>query len=174
MGTDADTSTITTDSETAQKKSASSTKKKTKKPKEKTTSNKLSSSKRDSSGSVLKQCRFATAAAPTAAPPASSKVYNHKHVYYEASLKLKGDDKYAAYVKQIGLMFENIQLVNPTAIMHTSVKSETAKLLGSKSEMSNNMTIFLGYAPVGGNSIVFKPRKNNNKRDADVKKTNPT
>jgi hypothetical protein len=137
------------------------TKKKTKKLKVKTTSTNLSSSKRNSSGSVLKQGRFATAAAPTAA---SAMVFDHRRVHYEAGFELKGDNKYAAYVKQIGLLFENIQLVDPMAIMHESIKSETAKVLGSKSEMSNNMTIFLGYAPVGGNSSVFKPRKNSNKK----------
>jgi hypothetical protein len=86
---------------------------------------------------------------------------------------LKGDDKYAAYVKQIGLLFENIQLVNPMAIMHASVESETAKPLGSKSEMNNNMTIFLGYAPVRGNSNVFKPKKNNNKKWAYAETMSP-
>jgi hypothetical protein len=171
---DAATSTITTDSNAAKENSAPPTKKKTKKLKEKTTSTNLSSSKCNSSGSVLKQGRFATAAAPTAAPQASAKVFDHEHVYYEAGLELKGDNKYAAYVKQIGLLFGNIQLVDPTAIMLTSIKLETAKPLGSKSEMSNNMTIFLGYAPVGGNSDVFKPRKNSNQRKAKMEKTNQT
>ncbi len=130
----------------------------------KTASKKLSSSRRNSSGSLLKQGRFATAATTTAALTASNKVFGYEHVYYEASLELKGDNKYATYVKQIGLLFENIQLVNPTAIMHASVKSETAKPLGSKSEMSNNVTFFLGYAPVGGNSSIFKPKKKVNKK----------
>ena len=171
---DTNTSTVMTDSDAAKEKSAPPTKKKTKKLKEKTTSTNLSSSKCDSSGSVLKQGRFATAAAPTATPQASAKVFEHKRVYYEAGLELKGDDKYAAYVKQIVLLFENIQLVDPTAIVHASIESETAKPLGSKSEMSNNMTIFLGYAPVGGNSDVFKPRKNSNQRKAKMEKTNQT
>jgi hypothetical protein len=164
LGTDTNTSTITADSEAVKENSASSNKKKTKKPKEKSASNKLSSSKRDSSGSVLKQGRFATAAASTAAPVAASKVFNYKQVYNEAGLQMKGDNKYAAYVKQIGLLFKNIKLVDKMAIMHTSIKSETAKPLGSKSEMNDNMTIFLGYAPVGSNSNVFKPKKNNNKK----------
>jgi hypothetical protein len=86
---------------------------------------------------------------------------------------LKGDNKYATYVKQVGLLFENIQLVNPTAIMHAFIKSETVKLLGSKSEMSDNMTIFLGYAPVGGNSTVFKFRKNSNKKKGRHGKDEP-
>ncbi len=172
-GAGANTSTITTDSDTAKEKSAPPTKKKTKKLKEKTTSTNLSSSKHDSSGSVLKQGSFATAAAPTATPQASAKVFEHKRVYYEAGLELKGDDKYAAYVKQIGLLFENIQLVDPMAIMHASIKSETAKPLGSKSEMSNNMTIFPGYAPVGSNSNVFKPRKNSNKKKGRHGKDEP-
>jgi hypothetical protein len=77
---------------------------------------------------------------------------------------LKGDNKYATYVKQIGLLFKNIQLVDPTAIMHTSIELETARLLGSKSEMSDNMTVFLGFIPVGGNSSMFKPEKNVNKK----------
>ena len=93
------------------------------------------------------------------------KVFAYKRVYYEAGLELKREDKHAAYVKQIGQLFENIQLlVDPTAIMHTSVELATAKPLGAKSEMSDNMTNFLSYAPVGRNSNVFKPKKNNNKK----------
>jgi hypothetical protein len=61
------------------------------------------------------QGRFVTAAAPTAASAAPTKVFDYERVYYEAGLELKGDNKYAAYVKQIGLLFKNIQLVDPTA-----------------------------------------------------------
>jgi hypothetical protein len=78
LGTDANTSTITTDSDAAKENFAPHTKKKTKKLKEKIASNKLSSSKRDSSGSVLKQGRFATAAASTATPAASTKVFDYE------------------------------------------------------------------------------------------------
>jgi hypothetical protein len=138
-----------------------------------TASNKLSSSKCNSSGSVLKQGRFLTAAAPTAAPAAPTKVFDYERVYYEAGLELKGDNKYATYVKQKGLLFKNIQLVDPTAIMHASIESETTKLLGSKSEMSDNMTIFLGYAPFGGNSSIFKPKKNINKKKGRHGKDEP-
>jgi hypothetical protein len=141
--------------------------------KEKTTSTNFSSSKCNSSGSVLKQGRFATAAAPTVTPQASGKVFDHERDYYEAGLKLKGDDKYAAYVKQIGQLFENIKFVDPMPVMHASIESETAKPLGSKSGMSNNMTIFLGYAPVGVNSNVFKPRKNSNKKKGRHGKDEP-
>ncbi len=69
---------------------------------------------------------FAAAAAHTATSAAPTKLFDYKHVYYEAGLELKGDNKYAAYVKQIGLLFKNIQLVDPTAIMHASIESETA------------------------------------------------
>ena len=41
-----------------------------------------------------------------------------------------------------------IQLVDPLAIMHAVDESGGAKPLGSKSEMSTNMTVFLAYAPV--------------------------
>jgi hypothetical protein len=57
--------------------------------------------------------------------------------------------------------------------MHESVKLETARLLGSKSEMSDNMTIFLGYAPVEGNSSIFKPKKNVNKKKGQHGKDEP-
>jgi hypothetical protein len=73
----------------------------------------------------------------------------------------------------IGLLFKNIQLVNPMATMHASVEWEMAKPLGSKSEMSNIMTIFLGYAPVGGNSSIFKPKKNVNKKKGRHGKDKP-
>jgi hypothetical protein len=161
-GADVNTSTITADSDDNKEKSTSAAKKKPKKSKDETSSN--SFSKRDSSSSVLKQGWFATATALQSTLPVPSKVFVYKRVYYKAGLKLKGEDKHAAYVKQIGLLFENIQLVDPKAIMHTSVELATAKPLGSKSKMSDNMTIFLGYAPVGGNSNVFKPKKNNNKK----------
>jgi hypothetical protein len=97
-------------------------------------------------------------------PTVPSKVFAYERVYYKAGLELKREDKHAAYVKQIGLLFKNIQLVDPTAIMHASVELATAKPLGAKSEISDNMTIFLSYAPVGGISNVFKPKKNNNKK----------
>ena len=170
-GVDADTSTIMADSDADKEKPTSATKKKPKKSKDKTSSN--SSSKCDSFGSVLKQGRSATAAALQTIPPVPSKEFAHKGVYYEAGLELKGEDKHAAYVKQIGLLFENIQLVDPTAIMHVSVELATAKPLGAKSEMSDNMMIFLGYAPVGGNSNVFKPKKNNNKNKGRHGKDEP-
>ncbi len=83
---------------------------------------------------------------------------------------MKGKDKYATYVRQIGLLFKNIQLVNPMAITQVSVESDTTKPLWSKSEMNDNMTIFLGCALVGSNSNVFKPKKNNN---VDKAKTSP-
>jgi hypothetical protein len=78
-GADADTSTITADSDANKEKSTSAAKKKPKKSKNKTSSN--SSSKRDSSGSVLKQGRFATAAALQTTPPVPSKVFAHEQVY---------------------------------------------------------------------------------------------
>ena len=162
FGKDAGTLTITADFGAIKEKLASSAKKNPKKSKDKTTSN--SSSKRDSSGSVLKHGRFATVTAPITTRQVSPKVFAHERVYYEAGFELKVKDRHAAYVKQIGLLFENIQLVDSTAIMHASVESANAKPLGSKSEMSNNMTIFLGYAPVGRNSNIFKPKKNNNKK----------
>jgi hypothetical protein len=152
-------------------KRPSAVKKKLKKLKGKTTSN--SSSKRNSSGSVLKQDQFFTATALYTTPPVSSKVFAHKQVYYEAGLELKGEDKHTTYVKQTGLLFENIQLVDPTVIMHASVELATAKSMGSKSEMSNNMTIFLGYPPVDKKSSVFKPKKNNNKKNGRHWKDEP-
>jgi hypothetical protein len=62
----------------------------------------------------------------------SAKEYNHERVFYEAGPKLKGEDKYGAYVKQIGNLLENIQLVDPSAIMHAADKRGGAKPLGSK------------------------------------------
>jgi hypothetical protein len=38
----------------------------------------------------------------------STKEYNFERVFFEAGLELKGDDKYSAYVKHIGTLFENI------------------------------------------------------------------
>jgi hypothetical protein len=39
--------------------------------------------------------------------------------------------------------------------------------------MSNNMTIFLAYAPVGSNANVFKSKKNTNKKQNDKGKDKP-
>jgi hypothetical protein len=72
-------------------------------------------------------------------------------VFYEAGLELKGEDKYGAYVKQIGSLLENIQLVDPSAILHAAVEMDSMKPIGKKEELRNNMTIFLVYAPVGKN-----------------------
>ena len=57
--------------------------------------------------------------------------------------------------------------------MYASVELATAKPLGDKLEMSDNMTIFLGYALVGSNSNVFKPKKNNNKKKGQYEKDEP-
>ncbi len=100
------------------------------------------STKRDRSGSNLKKSSFAT---QPAAATSSVKDYKFERVFYKAGLKLKGKDKYSAYVKHIGNLLENIQLVDPLAIMHAVNESGGTKPLGSKSEMSTNMTVFLAY-----------------------------
>ena len=87
---------------------------------------------------------------PAMAATSSAKDYTFERVFYKAGLKLKGEDKYIAYVKHIGNLLENIQLVDPLAIMHTVNESGGAKPLGSKSELSTNMTVFLAYAPRWG------------------------
>jgi hypothetical protein len=119
------------------------------------------SSKRDHSGTSLKKSSFATQAV---AATSSAKDYKFERVFYEGGLELKGKDKYSAYVKHIGNLLENIQLVNPFAIMHAVDESGGAKPLGSKSEMSTNMTVFLAHAPVGRNAKAFQPKKNNDRR----------
>ena len=73
------------------------------------------SAKRDRSGSSLKKSSFAT---PVIATTSSAKEYKDENVFYEAGLELKINDKYSAYVKHIGNLHENIQLVDPLAIMH--------------------------------------------------------
>jgi hypothetical protein len=94
-------------------------------------------------------------------------------VFYEAGLELKRDDKYSAYIKHIGALFKNIQLVDPLAIMHAVDESGGAKHLGSKTEMSTNMTIFLAYAPVGRNAKAFQPKRNTNKKKGRKGKDEP-
>ncbi len=86
--------------------------------------------------------KISSFAKPTLTAKPSAKEYNFERVFYEAGLKLKGDDKYSAYVKHIGTLFKNIQLVDPLAIMHTVDESGGAKPLGSKTEMSANMNVF--------------------------------
>jgi hypothetical protein len=144
--------------------------KKKKSKKVKSTSKEDKSTKRDRSGSVLKKSTFATST-PNAST--SAKEYNHKHMFYKAGLELKGEDKYGAYVKQIRNLLEDIQLVDPLAIMHAADDMGSAKPLGSKTKMSTNMTVFLGYAPVGSNASAFKPKKNNNKKQGRKGKGEP-
>ncbi len=79
-------------------------------------------------------------------------------------MELKGEDKYGACVKQIGNLLENIQLVDPCTIMHAAEGTVGAKPIGSKTNMSNNMAIFLAHALVESNANAFKPKKNTNKR----------
>ncbi len=126
--------------------------------------------KRDCSSTTLKISSFAK---PTLAAKPSAKEYNFEWVFYEAGLELKGEDKYSAYVKQIGTLFENIQLVDPLAIMHMVDKSGGTKPLGSKTEMSANMTVFLAYAPVGRNMKAFQPKRNNNRKKGRKGKDEP-
>jgi hypothetical protein len=89
-------------------------------------------------------------------------------------LGLKGEDKYGAYIKQIGNLLENIQLVDPTAIMHAAVETDNSKPIGKKEELNANMTIFLAYAPVGKDRNMFKPIKNNNKKKGEEARMNLT
>jgi hypothetical protein len=126
--------------------------------------------KRDRSSMNLKTSSFAK---PTLTAKPSPKEYNFERVFYEAGLELKGDNKYSAYVKHIGTLFKNIQLVNPLAIMHAVDKSGGAKPLGSKTEMSANMTVFLAYAPVGRNAKAFQPKRNTNKKKGCKGKDEP-
>ncbi len=128
------------------------------------------SSKRDRSGTSLKKSSFVTQAV---AATSSAKEYKFERVFYETGLELKGEDKYSAYVKHIENLLENIQLVDPLAIMHAVNESGGAKPLGSKSEMSTNMTVFLAYAPVGRNAKAFQPKKNNNRRKGRKGKDEP-
>ena len=110
--------------------------------------------KHDRSGSSLKKSSFAT---QVMAATSSANDSKFERVFYEAELELKGKDKYSTYAKHIEHLLENIQLVNPLAIMHAVNESGGAKPLGSKSEMSTNMTVFLAYAPVGRNAKAFQP-----------------
>ncbi len=127
-------------------------------------------SKRNHSGMTLKTSSFAK---PTLTAKPSAKEYNFEQVFYEAGLELKGDNKYSAYVKHIGTLFENIQLVDPLAIMHAVNELGGAKPLGSKTEMSANMTIFLAYASMGHNTKAFQPKKNTNKKKGRKGKDEP-
>jgi hypothetical protein len=108
---------------------------------------------------------------PTLCPPAPA--YKYERVFYEAVLELKGEDKYGAYVKQIGSLLKNIQLVDSSATLHAAVESDAMKPIGKKEELSNNMTIFLAYAPVGKNQNAFKPKKNNNMKKGRRRKDKP-
>jgi len=128
------------------------------------------STKRNRSGSSLKKSSFATQAM---AATSSAKDYKFEQVFYEAGHELKGEDKHSAYVKHIGNLLENIQLVDPLAIMHAVDESGGTKPLGSKSEMSTNMTVFLVCAPVGRNAKAFQPKKNNNRRKGRKGKDEP-
>jgi hypothetical protein len=120
--------------------------------------------------SALKKSIFTTS---TPAVTTSAKEYKHKRVFYEVGMELKGEGKHGVYVKQTRNLLKNIQLVDPTAIMHTAVKSGNSKPLGSKAEMNTNMTIFLTYAPVGNNANAFKLKKNNNKKKGRKGKDEP-
>jgi hypothetical protein len=85
--------------------------------------------KREQRGSALKQSSVAVAT-PTPHPPAPA--YKYEQVFYEAGLELKGEDEYGAYVKQIGNLLKNIQLVDPSTIMHAAVKMGASKPIGKK------------------------------------------
>jgi hypothetical protein len=128
--------------------------------------------KRNRRGLALKKGGVtSTAPAAPTSPPATK--YKYAQVFYKAGLELKGEDKYGTYVKQIGNLLDNTQLVDPTTIMHAAVETDALKPIGKKEEMSANMTIFLAYAPVGKNQNAFKPKKNNNKKKGRQGKDEP-
>jgi hypothetical protein len=114
--------------------------------------------KRDQRGSALKKGSFTTVTPAVTTPPENK--YKSERVFYEAGLELKGEDRYGMYIKQIGNLLENIQLVDPTAIMHAAVKTDNLKPIGKKEEMSTNMIIFHAYALVGKDRNAFMPKKN--------------
>ncbi len=93
-------------------------------------------SKQDRSGTALITSTL-NPPTPAAQPPASK--YKFERVFYEARLELKGEDKYSAYVKHIGNLIKNIQLVDPLAIMHAIDETGDVKLLGSKTKMSTHI-----------------------------------
>ncbi len=126
--------------------------------------------KKEQRSSALKQGSVAVPL-PTLRPPAPA--YKYEQVFYEAGLELKGEDKYGAYVKQIGSLLKNIELVDLSAILHAAVETDSMKPIGKKEELSNNKTIFLAYAPVGKNQNAFKPKKNNNKKKGRRGKDEP-
>ncbi len=127
-------------------------------------------SKRDHSGTTQKTSSFAK---PTLTAKPSAKEYNFERVFYEAGLELKGDNKYSAYIKHIGTLFKNIQLVDLLAIMHAVDELGGAKPLGSKIEMSANMTVFLAYVLVGRKAKAFQPKRNTNKKKGRKGKDEP-
>ena len=57
--------------------------------------------------------------------------------------------------------------------MHAADETGGAKPLRSKTEMSTNMTVFLAYVPVGSNASMFKPKRNNNKKQGRKGKGKP-
>ncbi len=79
---------------------------------------------------ALKKGSFPTVT-PAVTTPLANK-YKYEQVFYEAGLELMGEDKYGAYVKQIGNLLENIQLIDPTAIIHATVKTVNSKPIGKK------------------------------------------
>ncbi len=63
--------------------------------------------------------------------------------------------------------------MDPSAILHAAVETDSTKPIGKKEELSNNMAIFLAYAPVGKNQNAFKPKKNNNNKKGRHGKDEP-
>ncbi len=103
--------------------------------------------KHDRHGLALKKSSFATVTLAVTTPPANK--YKYERVFYEAGLELKGEDKYGMYVKQIGNLLENFQLVDPTAIMHSAVKTDTSKPIGKK-RGNEHQHDYLSCIPSGG------------------------
>jgi hypothetical protein len=104
----------------------------------------------------MKKSSFATSTADSLAP---TKKYLHNQVFYKEGLELKAEEKCGACVKQIGNLLENIRLVNPCKIMHAADETGGATPIGSKTQMINNVIIFLAYAPVGSNANAFRMKK---------------
>ena len=84
------------------------------------------SAKRDRSGSSLRKSSFAKQ--PVAAT-SSAKDYKFERVFYEAGLELKGEDKYAAYVKHSGTYSKTSSWWTPSRLCMRSTNRGGQNLL---------------------------------------------
>ena len=149
--------------------------KRTSKPKKdskkKTASTKSKGDKRDrSGGSILQEGRFAasstkakstTASKKTVEPARIAPTYDHKHkrIIMEGSVQLDAVDKHSQFQQTIGLLLENLQVVDPTLVVNPISLASKASNLNTPKDVPANFTRLGEFINIQQNAKAFEVKQ---------------